>query len=188
MDQNEIIKLSLFENPKNISPRPSSDTETHQKIYQAFPEIGSIAHFHSTYATAWAQSGKPIPCLGTTHADYWYGEIPITRELNKNEINNNYERCTGELIVKKIKSMQINPLYCPGILVNKHGPFVWGENLKEAVKNSEILENIAKLSYKTISINPNSTTISNDLLVKHHSRKNGPTSYYGQSKIDKKSS
>ena len=137
-------------------------------------------HTHSPYATVWAQSGKQIPCLGTTHADYWNGEIPITRDLINKEINGEYEKETGKVIIEKIKDLNVDPLDCPGILVANHGPFAWGKTVEDAVKHAELLEYIARLAWLSISINPNSKPISKALLNKHYSRKHGPDAYYGQ--------
>ncbi len=162
--------------------KPSTDTPTHIELYNHFPEIGGIVHTHSMYATAWAQSCMSIPCLGTTHGDYWNGDVPITRRLNDDEINKEYEKETGKVIIEKIKELQINPLDCPGILVSNHGPFAWGSSIEDAVKNAETLEYVAKLAWLTIDINPNITNISNTLLGKHFSRKHGQKSYYGQEK------
>ena len=159
---------------------PSSDTPTHLELYKKFIELGGIVHTHSPYATAWSQSGIPIPCFGTTHADYWNGEIPITRNLNNQEIEHKYEKNTGLIIIEKIQELGFSPLDCPGILVANHGPFAWGRTIEEAVKHAELLEFIAKQSYKTLLINPDSKPINHTLLKKHFSRKHGPDAYYGQ--------
>ena len=180
-------------NPKNIVSvniddgfyeytgfKPSSDIPTHLELYRKFSSIRGIVHTHSTYATGWAQAGRSIPCIGTTHADYWNGEIPITRELTDEEINGEYEKETGRVIIEKIKELNIDPLDCPGILVAKHGPFTWGATVEDAVKHAELLEYIARLAWLSISINPDSKPISKALLNKHYSRKHGPDAYYGQ--------
>jgi L-ribulose-5-phosphate 4-epimerase len=194
-----IIKPSGL-NMKNLSPKdmisvelknglhksiyePSSDTPTHRVLYNEYKEIGAVIHTHSTYATAWAQSGKSIPCVGTTHADYWNNAIPVTRELKKNEINSDYEKNTGNVIIETIKKLKLSILDCPGILIYGHGPFTWGSTLDEAYKNAEIIEYIAKLAFISISINPTLKPISKELQGKHFSRKNGPNSYYGQKNI-----
>ena len=132
------------------------------------------------YATAWAQAKLAIPCLGTTQADYWKGDIPITRDLTDEEISNNYEHNTGLVIVEKLKELDINPLNCPGIIVANHGPFSWGKTVEEAVKHAELLEFIAKQNWIALSINPNAKPISKTLLNKHFKRKHGPSAYYGQ--------
>ena len=175
-----IVPVGLMDNKYTGDFKPSSDTPTHVAIYNEFPEIGGIVHIHSTYATSWAQSKRAIPCLGTTHADYWDGEIPITRDLTDDEISGEYEKDTGKVIIEKIKELNVHPLDCPGILVANHGPFVWGKDVEDAVKHAEILEFCAKLAWLSISINPNVRSITKTLMRKHHSRKHGPGAYYGQ--------
>ena len=160
--------------------KPSSDTPTHIEIYKNFNGVGGIVHTHSLYATAWAQAAMAIPCLGTTHADYWKGDIPITRDLTKDEINGEYEKETGKVIIEKIQELNVDPLACPGILVSNHGPFTWGKTVEDAVKHAELLEYIARLAWMSISINPDSKPILKALLNKHYSRKHGPDAYYGQ--------
>tara|TARA_B100000287_G_C20659962_1_gene789826 strand:- start:1989 stop:2681 length:693 start_codon:yes stop_codon:yes gene_type:complete len=160
--------------------KPSSDTPTHLTLYKEFGDLGGIVHTHSLYATAWAQAGLPIPSLGTTQADYWEGDIPITRVLKNEEILNDYENNTGLVIVEKLKEMKTHPLNCPGILVRNHGPFSWGKTVEEAVKHAELLEFIAKQTWIALSINPNAKPISKSLLKKHFKRKHGPNAYYGQ--------
>ena len=162
--------------------KPSVDTAIHLEIYKAFPEIKSIIHSHSKFATSWAQALKSIPILGTTHADYWNGDIPITRDLRDDEIKNNYEHNTGLVIIERIEELGLNPLYCPGMLVANHGPFAWGKDIEEAVKHAELLEFIAKQAWIALSINSNAKPISSSLLKKHFSRKHGPNAYYGQNK------
>ena len=159
---------------------PSSDTPTHLEIYRSFPQLGGITHTHSPYATAWAQTGNSIPCLGTTHADYWRGEIPVTRPMTDQEISGDYEKETGKVIVETINKMCMDPLECPGILVMCHGPFTWGKTIEEAVKNAEMLEYIAKLSWLTHQLNQSIPAISPSLHSRHFTRKHGPQSYYGQ--------
>jgi L-ribulose-5-phosphate 4-epimerase len=159
---------------------PSSDTPTHLTLYRTFNDIGGITHTHSLYATAWAQAAKPIPCLGTTHADYWKGEIPVTRELTVDEINGEYELDTGKVIVETLRELRADPLECQGILVAHHGPFTWGRTVEEAVKNAERLEYIAKLAWMSLQIKPQILPISSELHNRHFSRKHGPNAYYGQ--------
>ena len=159
--------------------KPSTDTPTHRAIFKRYPNIGGIAHTHSIYATAWSQSGRSVPILGTTHADYWKINIPITENLKKNEKNKNYEFNTGLKIISKIQKLEKNPLKCPGILVKNHGPFVWGENSGEAVKKANLIENICKMAFKTLEINDKSK-ISKNLILKHFLRKHGKKAYYGQ--------
>jgi L-ribulose-5-phosphate 4-epimerase len=178
-----IVSVNINDiNDIDINLNPSSDTPTHIVLYENFNSLGGVVHTHSLYATAWAQSGLPIPCLGTTHADYWNGEIPITRNLTDKEIQTDYEHNTGLVIIEKIKDLCFNPLDCPGILVANHGPFAWGKNIEEAVKHAELLEFIAKQAWIALSINSNAKPISDSLLKKHFSRKHGPNAYYGQNK------
>jgi len=180
INYDDIVTVQINNNKFSGNLKPSSDTPTHLELYKTFPMIGGICHTHSTYASAWAQSGKPIPCFGTTHADYWNGEIPVSRKLTDEEIKADYEKETGKVIIEKINELNVDPLDCPGILVAGHGPFTWGSTAEDAVKHAELLEYIAKLAWMTISINPETTTLSSELLKKHFSRKHGPQSYYGQ--------
>jgi L-ribulose-5-phosphate 4-epimerase len=159
--------------------RPSTDAPTHAALYKLFPGIGGVVHTHSSYATAWAQAGKPIPCLGTTHADYFYGSIPVTRHLTEEEIANNYEYNTGLAIGECFKDK--DPLQMPAALVISHGPFTWGEDAFKAVHNAAILEEVAKMASISISIAP-AAGIDQKLLNKHFLRKHGKSAYYGQNK------
>ncbi len=161
--------------------KPSSDTPTHLELYKAFPEIGGIVHTHSSYATSWAQSGRSIPCYGTTHADYIYGEVPCVRCLNADEIADNYEKNTGLLIVSEFKRMEKDPVAVPAVLCKNHGPFVWGKDAKEAVHNAVVLEEVAKMAYRTELINPQVEPAPQELQDKHYYRKHGANAYYGQS-------
>lgn len=157
--------------------KPSSDTATHLVLYHAFPAIGGIVHTHSTYATAWAQAGKDIPSIGTTHADYFYEAIPCTRQMTKEEVEADYEKETGNVIVERFKN--INPAFVPGVLVENHGPFSWGKDADEAVHNAVVMEQVAKMAYISYTINP-FLTMNNHLIEKHFNRKHGPNAYYGQ--------
>lgn len=160
---------------------PSSDTPTHLILYRAFPEIGGVVHTHSTYATAWAQAGKDIPNIGTTHADYFHDDIPCTAEMTEAEVTGDYELETGNVIVKRLEATHINPIHTPGVLVRNHGPFSWGNNPDNAVYNAVVMEQVAKMAYLSFAINP--ATAMNPLLIeKHFSRKHGPNAYYGQKK------
>lgn len=161
---------------------PSSDTATHLELYLAFPEIGGIVHNHSPAATAWAQAGRSIPCYGTTHADYFYGEIPCARSLTEEEVKSEYERNTGLVIVETFKSNNINPMYVPGVLCKNHGPFTWGKNAAEAVHNAVVLEEIAKMNLMTEQLNRNAAPAPKYIQDKHFLRKHGPNAYYGQKK------
>lgn len=157
--------------------KPSSDTPTHRCLYQHFLHIGGVVHTHSEWATSWAQAGCSIPALGTTHADYFYGEIPCTRPLSKEEIQKDYEWETGEVIVERFQA--INPDYVPGVLVNNHGPFAWGTDPHNAVHNAVVMEEVAKMTHHTLQINSR-PSFSQDILDKHFMRKHGPNAYYGQ--------
>lgn len=159
---------------------PSSDTPTHLVLYREFPEIGGIVHTHSTYATAWAQAGKDIPNIGTTHADYFHDEIPCTEDMTADQMAE-YEKETGTVIVERIRKGNINPVHTPGVLVKNHGPFSWGKDADNAVYNAVVMEQVAKMAFVSFCVNPETTM--NPLLVeKHFSRKHGPNAYYGQKK------
>lgn len=157
--------------------KPSSDTLSHLEIYKNFENVGGIVHTHSEWATSWAQAGKPIPAFGTTHADYFYGEIPCTRKLSEKEIKGNYELETGKLIVSTFKGK--NPDAIPGILVNGHGPFSWGNTAGKAVHNAVVMEYLAKMAFRTVLLG-NDKPIEQYLLDKHYNRKHGKDAYYGQ--------
>lgn len=159
---------------------PSSDTPTHLVLYRAFPELGGIVHTHSTYATAWAQAGKDIPNIGTTHADYFHDEIPCTADMVESQMAE-YEKETGVVIVDRIKAGNINPMHTPGVLVKNHGPFSWGKNPDNAVYNAVVMEQVAKMAFVSFCVNPE-TTMNPLLIEKHFSRKHGPNAYYGQKK------
>lgn len=158
--------------------KPSSDTETHLELYKNFDDINAVVHTHSPWATSWAQAGKDIPCFGTTHADHFYGKIPCTREMRDEEIKADYEKKTGRLIVETFKDK--DPHQIKAVLVSGHGPFVWGEDAVKAVKNSVVLEEIAKMAYHTVQLDKNKQPINSTLLDKHFLRKHGKNSYYGQ--------
>ena len=159
---------------------PSSDTATHAELYKAFPEIGGIVHTHSSYATSWAQAGRSIPCYGTTHADYIYGEVPCIRCLNAEEIAEDYEKNTGRLIVEEFLRMCKDPLSVPAVLCKNHGPFVWGKDAEEALHNAVVLEEVAKMAYHSEDINHHIQPAPQELQDKHYYRKHGANAYYGQ--------
>ena len=159
--------------------KPSSDTPTHLELYRAFPEIGGITHTHSTNAVAFAQAGKAIPALGTTHADYFYGPIPCTRSLTKEEVEEAYEVNTGKVIIETIKAGGYDPLAIPGIVVQNHGPFSWGKNGANSVYNAVVMDKVAEMDIKTLTLNPNAS-MPQYILDKHYYRKHGPNAYYGQ--------
>lgn len=157
--------------------KPSSDTPTHLVLYKNFNNIGGIVHTHSQWATSWAQAGIGIPCFGTTHADYFYGEIPCTRKMKKKEIKEDYEKNTGDVIVECFK--KLNPDYIPGVLVNNHGPFSWGTDPDNAVHNSVVMEEVAKMAFRAKILGLNQP-VKKVLLDKHFLRKHGKNAYYGQ--------
>lgn len=159
--------------------KPSSDTPTHLAIYRAWPEVGGVVHTHSTYATAWAQAGRDIPNIGTTHADYFHRAIPCTADMTEAEVKGAYELETGNVIIRRFEGM--NPMHTPGVLVKNHGPFAWGKDAHDAVHNAVVMEQVAKMAYIAYGVNPLLTM--NELLVeKHYNRKHGPGAYYGQGK------
>lgn len=158
--------------------RPSSDTPTHLELYKAFPEIGGVVHTHSVWATSWAQAGKDIPCYGTTHADYFYGDIPCVRNLTKEEIQENYEKNTGLSIVEAFREKDY--LAMPGALCKNHGPFTWGKDAKEAVHNAVVLEEVAKMAAYSQWIFPEIQRAPQEMQDKHYFRKHGANAYYGQ--------
>ena len=179
MKPSDMVVVDLDGNVVEGDLRPSSDTPTHRVLYKAFREIGGVVHTHSTYATAWAQAGKDIPNIGTTHADYFHDAIPCTADMTKEEVQGAYELETGNVIVKRFEG--INPVHTPGVLVKNHGPFSWGKDADEAVHNAVVMEQVAKMAFIAFSVNPELTM--NPLLVeKHFSRKHGPDAYYGQKK------
>jgi L-ribulose-5-phosphate 4-epimerase len=160
--------------------RPSSDLPTHLVLYNQYPEIGGVAHTHSEYATAWAQARKPIPCFGTTHADYFQGKVPVTSEMTDSGIAEDYESNTGHGIVRALE--ESDPFGTPGVLVANHGPFVWGKDARTAAHNAAILESVARMAYFTLGINAATSTLASALHDKHYLRKHGKNAYYGQSK------
>jgi L-ribulose-5-phosphate 4-epimerase len=160
--------------------RPSSDTPTHIELYKSFPTIGGIAHSHSEFATIFAQASKEIPCFGTTHADAFYGNVPVTRFLTKREVEENYELNTGKVIIERFK--KLDPTAVPGVLVAGHAPFVWGNNAGDAVRNNLILESVARMALYSLELNPKLKTLPKHIIDKHYQRKHGPGSYYGQKK------
>ena len=179
MKPEDMVIVDLDGNIVEGNLRPSSDTPTHLVLYRAFKEIGGVVHTHSTYATAWAQAGKDIPNIGTTHADYFHDAIPCTDSMTEKEVKGDYELETGNVIVRRFEG--INPVHTPGVLVKNHGPFAWGKNPADAVHNAVVMEQVAKMAYIAFGVNPLLTM--NPLLVeKHFNRKHGPGAYYGQKK------
>ncbi|MCR5109873.1 MAG: L-ribulose-5-phosphate 4-epimerase [Ruminococcus sp.] len=159
--------------------KPSSDTKTHLELYRQFSDIGGITHTHSVNAVAYAQAGADIPALGTTHADYFYGDIPCTRELSKEEVEEDYELNTGKVIVETVRQRNIQPLAVPGIVVKNHGPFSWGKDAAASVYHAVVMEKVAEMDLKTLLINPDAS-MQQYILDKHYMRKHGPNAYYGQ--------
>lgn len=162
--------------------RPSSDTPTHVVLYNRFQEIGGVVHTHSPWATSWAQAGRGIPCYGTTHADYLYGQVPCVRTLTKEEIETAYEKNTGVLIADEFERLAVDYLATPAVLCKNHGPFTWGKDAKEAVHNAVVLEEIAKMAARCEQIDPKVNPAPQELQDKHYYRKHGKNAYYGQSK------
>lgn len=176
----DLVVVDLEGNIVEGELRPSSDTATHLALYKAFGEIGGVVHTHSPWATSWAQASRPIPALGTTHADYYYGEIPVTRPLTQKEIEEAYELETGTVIIETFRNLDLDPKAMPGVLVSGHAPFCWGKNAYEAVHNAVVLDEVAKMAFHTFQLNPQVQAMDQFLLDKHYLRKHGPKAYYGQ--------
>ena len=177
MTAEDMVVVDLDGNRVEGKWKPSSDTATHVELYKAFPSIGGVVHTHSSYATSWAQSGRDIPCYGTTHADYFYGSVPCLRCLTKEEIDEAYERNTGKLIVEHMAERYEAT---PAVLCKNHGPFSWGKDPVDAVHAAVVLEECAKMAYRTELINPNVKPAPQELQDKHYFRKHGANAYYGQ--------
>jgi len=175
-----MVVVDLEGNVVDGELKPSSDTPTHLELYKHFFNIGGVVHTHSSWAVSFAQAGSEIPCAGTTHGDYFYGSIPVTRNMSKQEIEKDYEKETGNVIIETFKQNSINPVHIPGVLVNDHGPFTWGDNPVDAIHNSVVLEKVAEITYHSMQINSKNIRISRDLLDKHFLRKHGKEAYYGQ--------
>lgn len=174
----DMVVIDLEGNRVEGKYNPSTDTATHLELYKAFPEIGGVVHTHSPWATVWAQAGRSIPSYGTTHADYFYGEIPCARSLTPEEIEEAYEKNTGKVIIEAFADK--NPMYVPGVLCTNHGPFTWGKDAAGAVYNAVVLEEVAKMAHYTEMIRPDVTPIPKPLMDKHFLRKHGVNAYYGQ--------
>ena len=159
---------------------PSSDTKTHLELYRAFPEVGGIVHTHSAYAVAGAQAGQDIPCYGTTHADYFYGPIPCARHLRQAELEEDYEKNTGRIIVETFRGRNLDPAAVPGVICHSHGPFTWGKDPAQAVYHAVVLEEVARMALLTRQVDPDAAPAPQYLQDKHYSRKHGPNAYYGQ--------
>ncbi len=180
MKTNDIVVVDLNGNVVDGDLKPSSDTATHCELYKAFPDIGGITHSHSEYATIFAQALREIPCYGTTHADHFYGPVPVTRQLTEEEVNTDYETNTGKVIVERFRDLDPNAV--PGVLVAGHAPFTWGKDPAESVKNNLVLERIAKMAFYSKQLNPDLPPLPEYILKKHYLRKHGPDAYYGQKK------
>ncbi len=178
LSSESMVVVDLEGNRVEGDLKPSSDTPTHLVLYRAFPEIGGVAHTHSTYASAWAQAGRGLPCYGTTHADYFRGEVPLTEELSLDALRGDYEAATGEAIVRAFTNL--DPQQIPAALVYGHGPFTWGRSAEEAAEHSIILEECARLAALTEMLSPSVGPISDGLRDKHWLRKHGEEAYYGQ--------
>lgn len=176
----DMVVMGLDGKKAEGEMNPSSDTETHLELYLAFKEIGGIVHTHSPHATAWAQAGRGIPCYGSTHADYFYGEIPCARNLTAEEIDAGYEKNTGLVIIDTFEGK--NPLYVPGVLCKNHGPFTWGKDAGQAVHNAVVLEEVARMALMTERLCPQAEPTPQCMQDKHFLRKHGPNAYYGQGK------
>jgi L-ribulose-5-phosphate 4-epimerase len=182
MKPEDMVVVDLEGNVVEGNYKPSSDTATHLILYKAYPSMGGVVHTHSTWAVTFAQAGMDIPALGTTHADYFYGDILCTRELSEEEINNDYESNTGKVIVETIGDK--DPMAIPGILVKNHGPFAWGKTPAGSVYNAVVMDKVAEMAYKTMTLNPRVDRVSQYLLDKHYFRKHGANAYYGQGSED----
>ncbi|MCU6665731.1 L-ribulose-5-phosphate 4-epimerase UlaF [compost metagenome] len=178
MGVDDIVVVDLSGKVVEGKWRPSSDTATHLALYQRYPSIGGVVHTHSTHATAWAQAGRAIPALGTTHADYFFGDIPCTRGLSEEEVQGEYELNTGKVIIETLGDAE--PLHNPGVVVWQHGPFAWGKDAHDAVHNAVVLEEVARMAWIAQGINPQLQPVDRYLLNKHFMRKHGPNAYYGQ--------
>jgi L-ribulose-5-phosphate 4-epimerase len=176
----DMVLVDLDGKKVEGSLNPSSDTPTHRRLFIAFEKIGGVVHTHSSHATAFAQAGRPIPCFGTTHADYFFGEVPVTRKMTADEIVRAYEWETGNVIVERFASSSLNPADFSGVLVNRHAPFTWGATVAKAVEVAVALECCAQMAMMSLQLNPSLGSIEPELLNKHFNRKHGPGAYYGQ--------
>ena len=175
-----LVVLDLDGNRVEGELNPSSDTKTHLELYKAFPTLGGIVHTHSPYAVAWAQAGHDIQCYGTTHADYFYGSVPCARHLTPAELEEDYEKNTGRIIVKTFRSRGLDPVAVPGVICHSHGPFTWGKDPAQAVYHAVVLEEVAKMALLTRQVDADAAPAPQYLLDKHYMRKHGPNAYYGQ--------
>ncbi len=182
MTAEDMVVVDLNGNVVEGNLRPSSDTPTHIEFYKAFPHVGGVTHTHSTYATAWAQAGRSIPFYGTTHADYFYGDIPCARSLTQAEIEGEYEKNTGLAIIEKFKEDGLDPLEVPGVLIKSHGVFAFGKDGDASVYHAAVIEEVAKMATITEQVNPTVVRADRFMMEKHYQRKHGKNAYYGQKK------
>ena len=176
----DMVVVDLEGNVVEGKYKPSSDTATHLELYKKYDQIGGVVHTHSTYAVAWAQAGRDIPLYGTTHADYFLGSIPCTRNLTPQEIDEAYEKNTGTVIIETFEERGLNPEYTPGVICKNHGPFTWGKDADQAVYHAVVLEEVAKMAYRAECIQPKILPAPQELQDKHYFRKHGANAYYGQ--------
>ena len=176
----KLVIVDLDNNIVEGNLNPSSDTKTHVELYRAFPTLGGIVHTHSPHAVAWAPAGRDIPCYGTTHADYFYGPVPCARSLTAEEVEEDYERNTGKVIIETFTGRGLDPKAVPGVICRNHGPFTWGKDAAQAVYHAVVLEEVAKMAMYTITIDPNTPSAPQHVQDKHYMRKHGPNAYYGQ--------
>ena len=178
----DLVVMDLAGNKVEGKLNPSSDTKTHLVLYNAFPQLGGIVHTHSPHAVGWAQAGEDIPCYGTTHADYFYGPVPCARHLTQEELDEDYERNTGKIIVETFRARGIDPVAVPAVICFSHGPFTWGKNAAQAVYHAVVLEEVAKMALYTRQIKGDAVPAPQRIQDKHYMRKHGPNAYYGQAK------
>ena len=175
-----LVVLDLEGNVVEGTLNPSSDTKTHIELYKAFPKLGGLVHTHSPYAVAWAQAGRDSPCYGTTHADYFYGPIPCARHLTQEELDEDYEKGTGTVIIETFRERKLDPMAVPAVVCHSHGPFTWGKDPAQAVYHAVVLEEVAKMGILTRQVDPSAAPAPQRILAKHYIGKHGPNAYYGQ--------
>ena len=180
LSPDKLVVLDLEGKVVEGKLNPSSDTKTHLELYKAFPTLGGIVHTHSVNAVAWAQACRDIPCYGTTHADYFYGDIPCARHLTVEELEEDYERNTGKAIIECFNERNLDPKAVPGIICASHGPFTWGKDAAQAVYHAVVMEEVAKMARLTLAIKPDAAPAPQHVQDKHYMRKHGPNAYYGQ--------
>ena len=180
LSPDKLVVLDLDGRIVDSKLNPSSDTKTHLELYKRYPELGGIVHTHSPHAVAWAQAAMDIPCYGTTHADYFYGDIPCARHLTQEELDEDYEKGTGTVIIETFRDRDIDPKAVPAVICHSHGPFTWGKDPAQAVYHAVVLEEVAKMAYRAETINPRIQPAPQELQDKHYYRKHGANAYYGQ--------